>query len=140
LVQEVAGEEADAALGEGRRRREGARSAGGGEGVEVAQPGGESEPGGGIPMATAGEALEVASEEGDLGQREGEGANLLGAQAVLQGVEVALGGAGAGPFAASPAGGQVSGHGGLLSVCQRIGNGLTDWVDVCGLKPAAADL
>ena len=56
--------------------------------------------GGGVLAATAGEALEVGPEEGDLGEGKGEGADLLGAQAVLEGVEVALGGTGAGSFAA----------------------------------------
>jgi hypothetical protein len=59
--------------------------------------------------------VEVAAEEGDLGEGKGEGTNLLGAQAVLESVQVALGGAGAGSFAAPPSGGQVVGHGSLLS-------------------------
>jgi hypothetical protein len=100
LVQEVAGEEADAALGEGRRRGQGAAGAGGVEGVEVAEPGGEGEGGGGVPLTAAGEAEKVAAKEGDLGEGKGEGADLLGTQAVLEGVEVALGGAGAGSLAA----------------------------------------
>jgi hypothetical protein len=85
------------------------------EGVEVAEPGGEGEAGGGVLVATAGEAMEVAAEEGDLGEGKGEGANLLGAQAVFQSVEIPVGGAGAGSFAAPPSGGQVVGHGSLLS-------------------------
>jgi hypothetical protein len=121
LAREVAGEEADAALGEGRRRREGAASAGGVERVEVAEPGGEGDGGGGVLAATTGEALEVSPEEGDLGEGKGEGANLLGAQAVLEGVEVALGGAGAGSFAAP---GHVVDT--SLCVCQRMGDGLSD--------------
>jgi hypothetical protein len=103
LAREVAGEEADAALGEGRRRREGAASAGGVEGVEVAEPGGEGDGGGGVLAAAAGEALEVGPEEGDLGEGKGEGADLLGAQAVLESIEVALGCTGAGSFAAPSA-------------------------------------
>jgi hypothetical protein len=143
LVQQVAGEEADAALGEGRRRGQGAAGAGGVEGVEVAEPGGEGEGGGGVALTAAGEALEVAAKEGDLGEGKGEGADLLGTQAVLEGVEVAPGGAGAGSFAApstalraGPSTGPFdvaqgglragSGHGGLLSVCQRMVNGSTD--------------
>jgi hypothetical protein len=116
LVQEVAGEEADAALGEGRGRGQGAAGARGVEGVEVAEPGGEGE-GGGVALATAGEALEVAAEEGDLGEGKGEGTDLLGTQAVLEGVEVASGGTGAGSFAAPPTGGQVSGHWGASFLC-----------------------
>jgi hypothetical protein len=115
LVREVAGEEADGAVVEGRRRRQGAAGAGGVEGVEVAEPGGEGEGGGGVGVATEGEAVEVGAEEGDLGEGKGKGADLLGAQAVLEGVEIALGCAGAGSFAAPPSGGQVVGHGSLLS-------------------------
>ena len=115
LVREVTGEQADGAVVEGRWGWQGAARARGVEGVEVAEPGGEGEGGSGGLVATAGEAMEVAAEEGDLGEGKGEGANLLGAQAVLEGVEVALGGAGAGSFAAPPWGGQVVGHGSLLS-------------------------
>ena len=101
LARQVAGEKPDAALGEGRRRGQGATSAGGVEGIEVAEPGGEGDSGGTVLLATAGEALEVAAEEGDLSEGKGEGANLLGAQAVLEGVEVAPGGAGAGSLAST---------------------------------------
>jgi hypothetical protein len=100
LVREVAGEEADGAVVEGRWGWQGAGGVGGVEGLEVAEPGGEGEAGGGVLVATAGEALEVAAEEGDLGEGKGEGTHLLGAQAVLEGVEVALGCAGAGSSAA----------------------------------------
>jgi hypothetical protein len=86
LAQEVAGEEADAALGEGWRRRQGVTGAGGVEGGEVAEPGGDGDGGGPVLPATAGEALDVDPEEGDLGQHERECANLLGAQAVLESV------------------------------------------------------
>ena len=101
LVQEVAGEEANAALGEGRRRGQGAAGARGVEGVEVAEPGGEGEGGGGVPLTAAGEAQQVAAEEGDLGEGKGEGADLLGTQPMLEGVDVASGGAGAGSLAAA---------------------------------------
>jgi len=100
LVREVTGEEADGAVVEGRRGWEGAARAGGVEGVEVAEPGGEGEGGSGGLVATAGEAMEVAAEEGDLGEGKGEGANLLGAQPVFQSVQIPLGSAGAGSFAA----------------------------------------
>ena len=61
----------------------------------------------GEALATC-EAVDVGAEERDLGEGKGEGANLLGAQAVFESVEVApsagsgqaLGGAGAGSFAA----------------------------------------
>jgi hypothetical protein len=115
LVREVTGEQADGAVVEGRWGWQGAARARGVEGVEVAEPGGEGEGGSGGLVATAGEAMEVAAEEGDLGEGKGEGANLLGAQAVLESVQVAPGCAGAGSFAASPSGGQVVGHGSLLS-------------------------
>ncbi|MCJ7510267.1 MAG: hypothetical protein MUP14_05200 [Dehalococcoidia bacterium] len=125
LVREVAGKEADGAVVEGWRRRQGAARAGGVEGVEVAEPGGEGEVGGGGLVAANGEAVEVGAKEGDLGEGKGEGANLLGAQAVLEGVEVAPRGAGAGSFAAPSVGGRgkrrpygcmVAGHESLPSV------------------------
>ena len=119
MAREVAGEEADAALGEGWWRWQGATGAGCGEGGEVAEPGGEGDGGGVVLPAAAGEALEVAAEEGDLGEGKGEVANLVGAQAVLEGVEVAFGGAGAGSFAATRHVADTS----LVSVCQRMGNG-----------------
>ena len=115
LVREVTGEQADGAVVEGRWGWQGAARAGGVEGVEVAEPGGEGEGGSGGLVATAGEAVEVGAEEGDLGEGKGEGTNLLGAQAVFQSVQIPLGGAGAGSFAAPPSGGQVVGHGRLLS-------------------------
>jgi hypothetical protein len=89
LVREVAGEEADGAVVEGRRGWQGAARAGGVEGVEVAEPGGEGEGGSGGLVAANGEAVDVGAEEGDLGEGKGEGTNLLGAQAVFEGVEVA---------------------------------------------------
>ena len=100
LVREVAGEEADGAVVEGWWGRQGAARAGGVEGVEVAEPGGEGEGGSGGLVAANGEAVDVGAEEGDLGEGKGEGANLLGAQAVFEGVQVAPRGAGAGSFAA----------------------------------------
>jgi hypothetical protein len=115
LVFEVAGEEADGAVVEGWWGWHGAARAGGVEGVEVAEPGGEGEGGSGGLVAANGEAMQVGAEEGDLGEGKGEGANLLGAQPMLKSVKVALGGAGAGAFAAPPSGGQVVGHGSLLS-------------------------
>jgi len=89
LVREVVGEEADGAVVEGWWGRQGAARAGGVEGVEVAEPGGEGEGGSGGLVAANGEAVDVGAEERDLGEGKGEGANLLGAQAMLKSVKVA---------------------------------------------------
>ena len=90
----MAGEEADGAVVEGWWGRQGAARAGGVEGVEVAEPGGEGEGGsGGLVAANGetvdGEAVDVGAEERDLGEGKGERANLLGAQPMLKSVKVA---------------------------------------------------
>ena len=85
-------------------------------GVEVLEPEADS---GGVALelvVTAGLASDEAGDEETEGggvEEEEEGPKLDGVLAVLEGVEVALGGTGAGAFAASPWGGQVVGHGNL---------------------------
>ena len=101
----MAGKEADGAVIEGWWGRQGAARAGGVEGVEVAEPGGEGEGGSGGLVAANGEAVDVGAEERDLGEGKGEGANLLGAQAVFKSVKVA-------PSAGS---GQAAGVGGAIA-------------------------
>jgi len=116
LVREVAGEEADGAVVEGWWGRQGAARAGGVEGVEVAEPGGEGEGGGGCLVAAHGEAVEVGAEEGDLGEGKGEGANLLGAQPMLKSVKVAP----------STGSGQAAGVGGASAAHLQV-NGSGSW-------------
>jgi hypothetical protein len=121
VVGEGVGEEAGLAwgeAGEGDGRR-------GGVGVEVVEP--EAE-GGGIALEaalTAGLATDEAGDDflnGGGVEKEDEGPELGRVSAVLEGVEVALGGTGAGSFAAPPTGLTGSEHG--WSLLSGVGYGL----------------